>query len=269
MTTPVERYNDLLGGDDPASERLVGLLDRALQARSTPREVLDAIERALAQRSTPTQLPLARAAGMLSRREALKAGAASMAWLVTLSHVTPAIARELDRMAAEGPMTGARFAGILRTEHTEWNALLAQVGPERMEMPGVEGTWSVKEIVAHLTWYEGRVVEGARQVFGTGTYARTHDGLAALTMDERNDRIAEESRARPVGEILTEAEKVFDQLVALLAAAPAEILNDPRRSGLPDDVVPWMLVANNSYAHYREHAAAITAWLEHTPPSGV
>src|SRR5689334_5051306 len=106
MTTPAERYSDLLGGDDPASERLVGLLDRALHVRSTPREVLDAIERALAQRSTPTQSPLARAAGTLSRREALRAGAASMAWLFTLSHVTPAIARELDHMAAEGPMTG-------------------------------------------------------------------------------------------------------------------------------------------------------------------
>jgi hypothetical protein len=56
-------------------------------------------------------------------------------------------------------------------------------------------------------------------------------------------------------------------LLAVILATPDELLNDPRRLGLPEDVVPWTLVANNSYAHYQEHAQAIRAWLLGQPPA--
>ena len=207
----------------------------------------------------------AAAPGGFSRRDALKAGAASLAFLFSLGHMTPAIAAELTHLAQGRPMTGARLADILRAERATWNALLAQVGLARLEEPSVEGTWSVKEISAHLTWYEGRVVEGARQVFGTGIYTRSREGLAALDMDKRNERIAAEARARPAADVLAEAEQVFGQLLALMEMAPTDVLNDPQVLGLADDFVPWMAVANNSYAHYREHAQAIEAWLERHP----
>ena len=159
-------------------------------------------------------------------------------------------------------MTGARLASILRTERSRWNALLAQVGMERLDVPGVEGDWSVKELVAQLTWYEQGVVEGARQALSTGTFTRRRP--AGLGLDELNASIAAESRARPASDVLAEADEVFGQLLALIATCPEEILNDPRRLGLPEDMVPWMGVANNSYGHYRQHEPALRAWLERT-----
>lgn len=270
MATLSERYadlGDLMAGDDPAMSRLVGALDQVLQSRMAPPEVRATLERLLRERigtpplPTPIQRP-ERARTTLSRRDALRAGAASMAFLLTLSHVGPAVASELAHLAQEGPMTGGRLAGILRTERSKWNALLAQVGPDRMEEPGVGGEWSVKELVAHLTWYEGRIMEGARQIMGTGKFTKPKTGLVGLPMDERNTRIAAEARARPVGDVLAEADQVFSQVVSLVAAIPQDILNDPHLLGLPDDLVPWMAVANNSYAHYKEHEAAVRAWLE-------
>jgi hypothetical protein len=214
-----------------------------------------------------TRLPDERSATVggsaaLSRRDALKAGAASFAALLTLGHMTPALADELTRLAQDRPMTGARLADILRTERTQWNALLAQVSVERMEIPGVEGEWSVKQVVAHLTWYEQAVVEGALQVLGGGTFTRRRP--ADMGLDEMNAQIAAESGARPASDVLAEADEVFGQLLALIAACPEDILNDPRRLGLPEDMVPWMGVANNSYAHYRQHEPALRAWLERT-----
>ncbi|HLZ21435.1 MAG TPA: DinB family protein [Ktedonobacterales bacterium] len=267
MTTPPERYTDLadvMEVDDLALARLVGHLDRALRARTAPPQVHTMLERLLQQRigAQPALVHiLPQAPATLSRRDALKAGAASMAFLFTLSHGGPAMAAELGRLVQEGPMTSTRLVGILQAERAKWNALLAQIGPDRMEEPGVEGTWSAKEIVAHLTWYEGRIVEGARQVMGTGTFTRPQGGLTGLGMDERNARIAEESRARSVSDVLAEADQVFGQVVSLVAAVPQDVLNDSHLLGLPNDLVPWMAVANNSYAHYREHEQAIQAWL--------
>jgi hypothetical protein len=270
MTTPPdERYADLLRDGDPALTRLVGQLDQALQASPAPPQVRAALDHALQQRIAESQAsrhPAPLAQGLLSRRDALKTAAASMAWLFSLSHVTPAIASELAHLAGDKPMTSARLAGILRTNRASWNALLAQVDQDRMEEPGVEGDWSVKELIAHLTWYEGRIVEGAQQVLSTGSFALSRDGVAALPMDERNVLIAGESRSRPLGEVLSEAERVFDQLMAVVAACPDNILNDAQLLGLPDDIAPWMRVANNSYAYYREHEQSIRAWLDRAPP---
>jgi len=200
----------------------------------------------------------------LSRRNALKAGAAGMAsmagmaWALTLGHGGADLVKELAHLAQGRPMTTARLADILRTERAQWNGLLAQVGPDRMEIPGVEGTWSVKEVVAHLTWYERAIVDGAAQVMNTGTFTRANDGLG---MDERNARIAAESRARSVDDVLAEADDVFAQLLQVIAACPDDLLNNAKLLGLPDDVPPWMRVANNSYLHYQQHEQSIQAWL--------
>lgn len=196
----------------------------------------------------------------VSRRGALKAGAAAgLATLLTLGHFTPALAEELMQLAGDRPMTGPRLAGILQVERARWNALLAQVGPERMEIVGVEEDWSVKALVAHLTWYEQAVVEGAQGVLHTGKFTRRRS--EGVSLDEQNARIAAESRARTASEVLAGANAVFAELLAIIVACPQDILNDPRRLGLPDDMVPWMGVANNSYAHYRQHEPALRAWL--------
>ena len=198
----------------------------------------------------------------LSRRNAFKVSAASMAgmaWALTLGHGGADLVKELAHLAQGKPMTTARLVDIIQTERTQWNALLAQVGPDRMEIAGVEGTWSVKEIVAHLTWYERAVVDGARQVMSGGAFTRPGGGAGG--MDERNARIAAESRARPAADVLAEAEKVFGQLLQVIGGCPDNLLNDAKLLGLPDDIPPWMRVANNSYLHYHQHAQSIQAWL--------
>jgi hypothetical protein len=265
---------------DPALDRVLTDLDRTLRPRSAPPQLHAALQRLLQQRiyahqhqgallldapalDAPAMVlasPTPVETGTLSRREALKAGAAGLAALFTLGHITPALADELTWLAQGRPMTGPRLVGILQAERARWNALLAQVEPDRMEIPGVEGEWSVKELVAHLTWYERGIVEGAQQILRMGTFTRRRpDGMG---LDEMNVRIAAGARERPASDVLAEADEVFGQLLTLIAACPEEILNDPRRLGLPDDMVPWMGVANTSYAHYREHEPALRAWLD-------
>jgi hypothetical protein len=203
--------------------------------------------------------PVPSASATLSRRSALKAGAAGLAAVLSFGHFTPAIAAELAKWSQGKPMTGPRLAEILRAERAQWNALLAQVGPEQMELPGAAGDWSVKQLVAHLTWYEGAIVEGAESVLSTGTFTRRRP--EGVSMDEMNARIASESQNRPVAEVLAEADSVFGRLLTLIEAVPEPLLNDPGILGLPQDLVPWMGVANNSYAHYREHEPDLRAWL--------
>jgi hypothetical protein len=161
-------------------------------------------------------------------------------------------------------MTGPRLAAILQTERTRWNALLSQVGLEQMEIPGAVGDWSVKQLVAHLTWYEQAVVEGAESVLRTGTFQRRRP--KGVTLDQQNTEIDAQSRDRSAQDVLAEADEVFRKLLVLIEACPEKLLNDPGVLGLPEDLVPWMGVANNSYAHYREHEPDLLAWLARSKP---
>lgn len=196
----------------------------------------------------------------LTRRGALKAGAAGLALALGLSRLDASAASQLARLAQGRPMTGARLGEIFQAERAQWRALLDEVGPARMEISGAAGEWSVKELVAHLTWYERAVVDGARQVMGGAAFTRPGDGMGGL--DERNARIAAEAHDRPLSDVLAASEQVFRDLMALLRGVPDQLLNDATLLGLQDDIPPWMRVANNSYAHYREHAEDVRAWLD-------
>ncbi|MCB0126552.1 MAG: DinB family protein, partial [Caldilineaceae bacterium] len=47
-------------------------------------------------------------------------------------------------------MTKSDMLQWLEEAQQEWQALLDEVGLARMEQPGVNGAWSMKDIVAHL-----------------------------------------------------------------------------------------------------------------------
>jgi len=156
-------------------------------------------------------------------------------------------------------MTLAAFLDSLRSGRAEWEALLAQIGADRMTQPGVEGDWSIKDIVAHVTWHEREMlgVLRARALVGSD--------LWNLPTDERNAAIFEQNKDRALDDVLEESRQIFPQLLELAAGLSAEELNDPRGfSEMPEEWSPWELVASNSYTHYPDHIASIRAWLDRT-----
>ncbi len=50
----------------------------------------------------------------------------------------------------------------LEEENRKYEAFLAQIGPDRMDQPGVAGHWSVKDIVAHVADWRKRTVAAPR-----------------------------------------------------------------------------------------------------------
>jgi hypothetical protein len=52
------------------------------------------------------------------------------------------------------PTTKAALLSAMETARREWDSLLSQVDEQALVEPGVEGVWSVKQIVAHIAGYE-------------------------------------------------------------------------------------------------------------------
>lgn len=161
-------------------------------------------------------------------------------------------------MTAETKTT-VRLLELIRAERAAFDALVAQADPARREVPGVAGEWSLKDVVAHVTWYEREMVELVRDRTLAGSE------LWALPLEERNAAIYRLLRDKPAGEVLADDRATYAELLQALAGLPDAALVDPGQfRDMPADWEPWSLIADNTYVHYRDHAAAMRAWLAGT-----
>ena len=162
-----------------------------------------------------------------------------------------------------GHMNKAELLGMIQADRAHWEALLAGIPEAWLTEPGVEGEWSVKDIVAHIAWgeHESLAVARARALVGSD--------LWQLSEDERNAAVFEQNRGRDLHDVLSESRQVFQDYLEALGALSEEELNDPSRfRGLPDGWRPWRILYDPT--HYHGHAESIRAWLERrkatTPP---
>ena len=154
-------------------------------------------------------------------------------------------------------MDKLRFMNKVKQAHEEWRNLQAEVDKPRMIEPGLPGGWSVKDVIAHITWYEREMIGMLKAMALEGS------DLWQLPQDERNIPIYEQNKDRPLEEVLSEAEQVYDQLFEAIASLSEDELSDPSHfRGMPSEWIPWDVIAGNTYDHYYQHIPDILAWLQ-------
>ncbi len=165
-------------------------------------------------------------------------------------------------------MSKSKLIEALTSERAAWEALLAEVGEERMTLPAINQGWSVKDAVAHGTYYERWLLEWLEAALRGQVKVATLRDL--LSVDQRNAILFRENRNRPLSHVLAESRQVFERLLLVVRLIPEQDLYNSHR--FERYVLPfwetnqplWKCIANNSYEHYAEHSASIRAWLERT-----
>lgn len=154
-------------------------------------------------------------------------------------------------------MTKRELLALMQATRQELEDLLAQLDPVAMSQPGVTGDWSVKDMLAHIAWYQAEEAE----FFGeTGVAASP---LWATPQDARNELLLAQNRERTLDEILTEFRTAFGRFLSIVEGLSDAELNQP--GCFPDtsaDRLPWQAIAVHSYEHDREHIAMIRDWME-------
>ncbi|HQN04584.1 MAG TPA: DinB family protein [Anaerolineaceae bacterium] len=134
--------------------------------------------------------------------------------------------------------------------------LLADIPLERLEEPLVPGGWSLKDITAHITWYEREVIPAL--------LTRVLEGseLWELPLEERNQVIYQQNKDRLLADVLAEAKDVFPRFVQAVAALDDADLEDPARfQYMPAIWKPVDLITSNSTEHYIDHTTQVHTWL--------
>jgi len=154
-------------------------------------------------------------------------------------------------------MTSSEFLDHLQTARADWDTVLASIPESRFTEPDAVGNWSLKDLIAHVTWYEREMIGVIEQRALTGS------DLWNRSTYRRNAAIYKENKDRSLQDVRDEAARVYPQLLAALQTLTDDDLNDPShfREMLPD-WLPWQIFAENTYEHYEHHTGDIYAWLE-------
>ncbi len=157
-------------------------------------------------------------------------------------------------------MTVQQLIAAMRAARSDWDALLAQVGQSRWEEPGVEGDWSIKDLIAHLTYFENWTAEviGAIER-GEPLPASPYPGL---DVDQENALIYQRYHARPLAEVVHESQAAFLRSLEAVQRLRDEDLYSADFTGA--EWVAFDLIEGDTFGHYREHTLNVRTWLAHT-----
>ena len=155
------------------------------------------------------------------------------------------------------PTTKIELLNTMQESYRAFEALLAPLTPQLLTTPGVNGDWSIKDILVHIAAWQERT---SRQLRARAT--GQPDPLLPIEneaqMDAFNEETFQANRQRPLAEVQTELRTAVQNLQASVEAVSEEELFLARANREP----LWQVVAGNSFEHYDEHMDMITAWLQ-------
>jgi hypothetical protein len=149
----------------------------------------------------------------------------------------------------------AQLLDEIRRTHGELDAVLAPLTEAQMTQPGVDGEWSAKDVLAHITWWEGHMLRTLR----SGREELVPEGSNQETLtQQKNAEVFAANRGRPLAEVRAEFETTHQEVLAALEGWPAEALAQDETY----EAIGW-----DTFKHYPVHTAAIREWLARGGPA--
>ncbi|HET8843665.1 MAG TPA: ClbS/DfsB family four-helix bundle protein [Ktedonobacteraceae bacterium] len=156
------------------------------------------------------------------------------------------------------PANKAELLAIIQDGFKQFEALLASLPEEQMTIPGVNGSWSVKDNLAHLAAWQN--YQAARMQSALDGTEPPDPAPGRETEDDVNEYFYERDRQLPLVEVLAEFRASYQRVLAVTQAMSWEMLNGP---------FPWYdnnapigaYTLGNTTGHYELHGGLIQMWL--------
>jgi uncharacterized protein (TIGR03083 family) len=145
-----------------------------------------------------------------------------------------------------------RMLAQLDTAWRDFQDAYAGLTDEELLIPGVTGAWSVRDLIAHVTWWDEEAITHLPLAL-TGQplprYSQVYGGIDAF-----NALMTEQKRGLSLAEVRAEFIATHERLIDYIRSlSPEEIVTAPRfRRRLKLD----------TSGHYPIHAADIRVWRE-------
>lgn len=143
----------------------------------------------------------------------------------------------------------------LRAARDELFEGLSAVRPDSMTTPGLIGSWSARELIAHLGYWVGHAAEVIHAV----EEGRADEvGAGEPSVDEVNETVARIARQTDLATVRKREAASVEALVERVQALDPSLL----AVRLPDGATLEEGIREDGPIHYREHLADLRAALE-------
>jgi hypothetical protein len=126
----------------------------------------------------------------------------------------------------------------------------AGLSDSELMISGVTGKWSVRDITAHVTWWEEEALKHLPLIREGGRprrYSATYGGIDAF-----NALMTERRRHLSLDEVLRQHDGIHERLTEYVSGAPEELFTWETRFR--------RRLRLDTYGHYPIHAKAIREW---------
>ncbi len=154
-------------------------------------------------------------------------------------------------------MTKDDLIHLIETEWANLQSALDGLTEEQMHQPGVVGEWTIKDVLAHITAWQTRLITALFKAEKGFTPDTTEGGQ---TVDQLNEKFYREMKDRSFEQVWDDLDASYYQLLTRLQGWKEKELFDAQR-------FKWMkgepferYIAGDSYEHSAEHAAQIREW---------
>ena len=163
-------------------------------------------------------------------------------------------------------MEKADYLNWLQGQYRQWEDLLDQIDPARMEQLGLNGIWSMKDMVAHLNEWNRDLVDRL-QAAQRGEPTPPPPWPAEITdQDEINAWIYEHHRERSLQDVLEDTEQVFQRLFDVIKNLPDDVQIETLIYSGRTFYLVWIgderFPAGEFFYHWHDdHEPDIRAWM--------
>jgi hypothetical protein len=160
----------------------------------------------------------------------------------------------------------------MRKANDDLEQVYSSLKAEQIDEPGVYDDLSAKDVLAHITAWQGMVLtwlrdtqEGrapTRYAPGFEVGPGTPEEESEVTMHLLNAQIKQKYQDSSFNEVLHEYRRGHLQLLAFVDGMSDEEINDTGRFFWLEGAPVWASIAGNSFEHIAEHLGLIHLWLD-------
>lgn len=159
------------------------------------------------------------------------------------------------------PPTKSDLIEVIHTERTRLESLLEGLTDSQMTESGVESSWSIKDILAHIAAWERLAFDRIHAAL-SGKPLKFPLIKGDADVDTFNAAVYKKYKDQSIAKVTAEFNDSHLDFLAQIEALDDDFLTSPLPFDWAGKLSAQVVVSANTHWHYTEHAQSITKWLE-------
>lgn len=122
--------------------------------------------------------------------------------------------------------------------------------------PLLPNAWSVKDVLAHIGFWEGRIAS-LYEILSGGDVPS--DVVDENSVDALNERVHFDNQLLPLGIVQLNEKEAYQRILDVAKTAPDADLFDASRFLWTEGIPFYQFIAENTYGHYNDHLPDLLA----------